>query len=241
MQTTVKNLEQMMTDGGKAPEGWQVCGVINDDNLTYVAWNEKSQEAIVVDPMREDWNALKTLVDELRDYRFLAVIDTHTHADHVSNAAQLAEYVKAPLIQHQTSPSGRVHLRVSRDTSLPSQAAPVRLLTTPGHTGDSLTVLWGPFLFAGDTILYGDTGRDDLPGGDPEAHYESLQKIKSAAEPSTIFLAGHDGEARASTWATQLKINSALTQRRETFVSEAAAYVGPSPKLLKESLFENFK
>lgn len=241
MQTIVKDLEEMLQGGARIPEGWRAKAVINDDNLTYVAINDASKEAIVTDPMRDDWDSLLQVANELKGYRFLAVIDTHTHADHISCAAALAERLGAPLVQHQVSPSKRIHLRVSRDTALPAVAAPLELLVTPGHTPDSITPVWGPFLFGGDTLLYGDTGRDDLPGGDPAAHYESLQKIKARAKPEMILLTGHDGQARASSWATQLKVSPSLTQDRETFVREAGSYVGPSPKLLKESLFENFK
>src|SRR5262249_42878528 len=116
----------------------------------------------------------------LSGLRFVAVIDTHTHADHVSCAADLAQALRAPLIMHLSSPSRRVELRVSRDTVLPLAAGPLRLLETPGHTPDCVTPIWGPFLFGGDVLMYGDTGRDDLPGGDPAAHWESLQKIKAA-------------------------------------------------------------
>jgi glyoxylase-like metal-dependent hydrolase (beta-lactamase superfamily II) len=103
-------------------------------------------------------------------------------------------------------------------------------------------VIWGPFIFGGDTLLYGDTGRDDLPGGDPEAHYDSVQSVKAHARPEMIVLPGHDHKGgRASTWATQLKVNSSLTQEREDFVREAGSFEAPAPKLLKKSLFENFK
>lgn len=210
--------------------------------MTYVAWNHQAHEAIVVDPVREDWASLIAVTGELVGYRFVAVIDTHTHADHVSCAADLANHLHAPLVQHQVSPSQRVHLRVSRDTHLSCAAAPLQLLTTPGHTADSITPIWGPFLFGGDTLLYGDTGRDDLPGGDPAVHWDSLQKIKAHVTPQTLLLAGHDGEGgRVTRWQTQLSINAGLTQSREVFAREAGAYIGPSPKLLKESLFENFK
>jgi glyoxylase-like metal-dependent hydrolase (beta-lactamase superfamily II) len=170
------------------------------------------------------------------------VIDTHTHADHVSIAATLANDLGTPLVQHVLSPSRRVHLRVSQDTALPTASSPLKLLVTPGHTAECITPIWGPFLFGGDMILYGDTGRDDLPGGDPEAHWESLQKIKAHATPDMLLLPGHDGrKGRISSWRHQLEISPGLTQDKPAFVQDAGAYVGPSPKLLKESLYENFK
>lgn len=247
MPTELKLFEQIVRDGfslqAKWPN-WDLRLVLNDDNCTYLLLNHATREAIWTDPMREDWEVQAAETRKLLEmgYRFLAIFDSHTHADHISNAAQLAELAQAPVVMSERAPSRRIDLRVSRDTTLSAAAGPVHLLVTPGHTADSLTLIWGPFILGADTILYGDTGRDDLPGGDPAAHYESLQKVKRMATPDMVFLPGHDGEGgKVSSWRTQLEINAPLTQDRETFVREAGAYVGPAPKILKESLFENFK
>lgn len=241
-ETKVRDIRELIQDQATLPAGWDGRAVIHYDNMTYVVWNQSAKEALVVDPVREDWESLLEVTGKLAGFRFLAVIDTHTHADHVSCAAELADHLQAPLIQHQASPSRRVHLRVSRDTRIPAAAGALELLVTPGHTGDCITPLWGPFLFGGDILLYGDTGRDDLPGGDPAAHWESLQKIKAHAAPTALLLPGHDGDGgRVSSWSTQLEVSPGLRQDRETFIQDAGSYVGPSPKLLKESLYENFK
>lgn len=243
MKTQIKNVATLIRDGAQIPAKWNGKAVINDDNMTYVAWNEDSKEAIVVDPMRDDWDALISLTrQELASYRFVAVIDTHTHADHISCASDLANAVKAPLIQHVASPSRRIQLRIALDTFISTAAGPLQFLVTPGHTPEYITPIWGPFLFGGDLLLYGDTGRDDLPGGDAGAHWESLQKIKANATPDLIVLPGHDDEGgRASSLKTQLELCPGLNQDKETFIRDAGSYVGPSPKLLKESLYENFK
>lgn len=243
MATQLKDFKQVIQDGSTLPAGWSLKLIQNWDNLSWLLIHEASHEALFIDPVREGEQALDGLVSDLerRGIRVLAVIDTHTHADHVTAAPWLSERTHSPLVMHEKAPSRRVQLRVSKDVSLHSVAAPIQLLVTPGHTADSLTVIWGPFVCGADTILYGDTGRDDLPGGDAEAHFDSLQKIKAAARPEMIFLAGHDEAGRVSSWKTQLEINTGLTQPREVWVPEAAAYRGPAPKLLKESLYENFK
>lgn len=243
MGTAVKDIRELIQDKSTVPANWRAKAVINDDNMTYVVWNESSREAIVVDPMREDWEALLSITRiELKDYRFLAVIDTHTHADHISCAASLANELKAPLIQHQLSPSKRIHLRISQDTALSTAAGPLQFLVTPGHTAECITPIWGPFLFGGDMLLYGDTGRDDLPGGDPEAHWESIQKIKAHVTSDHLLMPGHDSEGgRVTSWKHQLENSPGLKQDKQTFIKDAGSYVGPSPKILKESLYENFK
>jgi glyoxylase-like metal-dependent hydrolase (beta-lactamase superfamily II) len=241
--TQVKRFDQVIQDKSRLPAGWDVTLIQNDDNLCWLLTHEPTKEAIFVDPVHGDEAALEKSAAELRarGFRVLAVIDTHTHADHITSAPWLAEKTGAPVVMHERAPSRRVHVRISRDVELYSHASPLKLLVTPGHTPDSITPIWGPFVCGADTILYGDTGRDDLPGGDAAAHFDSLQKIKAAAAGEMIFLPGHDAEGRISSWKTQLEVNSGLTQPREIWVPEAAAYRGPAPKLLKESLFENFK
>lgn len=243
MSSQVKRLEGILTAGDPVPaKEWNLRVVQSEECQSYIAWNERTREALAIDPKLEDWEAYLSLVRELNGYVWLGVIDTHTHADHISVAARLATELSAPLIMHEKAPSRRVQLRSSGVSRLPSQASPVQLIPTPGHTQDSISVLWGPYLFGGDTVLYGDTGRDDLPGGDPTSHYESLQAIKVAVRPETIVLPGHDHKGgRASSWGTQLKVNASLTQSKSDFVREAAAFDVPAPKLLKESLRENFK
>ena len=242
MNTIVKNIKELATEPLVIPNGWEVIAVINEDNLSYLAKNLSTLEAIWVDPSKDDWETLIQLSSELQNFRFLAVIDTHTHADHISCAGLLAQKLDVPLIMHSNAPSKKVSFRVSNDSKLKAEAADLEFLLTPGHTSDSLTLFWGPFIFTGDTILFGDTGRDDLPTGDPEAHYESLQKIKNRAKPDDIFLTGHDFKGgRVCYWKTQLHENASLSQSRNDFIQEAGSFVGKSPKLLKEALFENFK
>lgn len=242
MSYQIRKLEELLPQGEVVPKApWNLRAVQSEECLSYVAWNQDTKEALIVDPKREDREAYLMIAQELPGYLWLGVIDTHTHADHVSIAADLASKLQTPLLMHGSAPSRRVSLRIGGDVALPSHASPVRLIPTPGHTQDSVTVIWGPFLFGGDTLLFGDTGRDDLPGGSPEAHFESVQRLKEAASSEMIVLPGHDNKGgRASSWATQLRVNSSLSQSREEFIREARAFDAPAPKLLKESLRENF-
>lgn len=240
----IKSLNEILQPDEPRPDAqWELRLIKSDDCQSYIAWNTLTAEAIVVDPKLEDLEAYRSLAKELKGYLWLSVIDTHTHADHISAAAQLAHELKAPLVMHESAPSRRVDFKLSSKlSSLSAKSSPVTFLHSPGHTGDSITVFWGPFIFGGDTVLYGDSGRDDLPGGDEVAHYESLVKIKELATPEMIFLGGHDFKSgRASTWGTQLKMNTSLTQSRDEFIRDAGQYVAAAPKLLKESLKENFK
>jgi sulfur dioxygenase len=56
---------------------------------------------------------------------------------------------------------------------------PVKVLHTPGHTPDSICLILDGIVFTGDTLFLDDSGagRDDLPGGDPGLHWESLRRL----------------------------------------------------------------
>jgi glyoxylase-like metal-dependent hydrolase (beta-lactamase superfamily II) len=221
---------------------WQVDAVVLDDCLSYVLWNDVSHEWILVDPKVEAIETYQKYQKKLDAYVCLGVLDTHTHADHISCAAKLAQLFQAPLIMHHLSGSSQVDCRISRNTQLRSHAGPMRFILTPGHTTDSMTITWGPFVLTGDTVLFNDAGRDDLPEGNANAHYDSLDLLKRTLEIHLIMLPGHDHQGgRASSWDEQLKLNPALQQSREEFLKESLEFDAPAPKQFKKALYENTK
>ena len=244
LKTSIKTIHELMQQGEPyllAPE-WEVRAVCSEQCLSFVVWNTQTHEAIIVDPKREDMTAYLQLASELKKYRYVAILDTHTHADHVSIGAELAESLHCSYVMHVLSPTHRPNLKVTQDAKIYAQAGSIRCLHTPGHTQDSMTILWGPFVLGGDTVLYGDSGRDDLPTGDARAHFQSLQKLKSILAPDSILLPGHDHRGgRASTWQTQLRMNASLKQSEAEFVEESLSFLAPAPQNLNESLRENFK
>ncbi len=242
-RTAVKSIKDLLVDGEVAPPtSWQLKVVMSDDCMSYVAWNQDTREVLYIDPKLDDMPAYLSTQDRFHEFICLGVIDTHTHADHISGAAELARTLKVPLMMHALSASQRVHLRVAQFTSIVTRAGILQVIPTPGHTPDSMCVTWGPFAFTGDTVLFGDVGRDDLPGGDPRAHFESLEILKKTLKPEVLILPGHDHKGgRISSWSTQLRSNSSLTQGKEDFIQESASFDAAAPKLLKKALFENLK
>jgi glyoxylase-like metal-dependent hydrolase (beta-lactamase superfamily II) len=83
----------------------------------------------------------------------------------------------------------------------------VELLHTPGHTPGSQCFLVDGMLVAGDTLFLEGCGRTDLPGGDPAALYESLQRLASLPD-STVLYPGHRySVASAATMAAVRDVN----------------------------------
>lgn len=243
MKNSVKELKDLLPSNEPQPDlNWRIWAISSGECQSYILAHQGEREFIIVDPKREDYDAYQQIIHSLSGFLCLGIFDTHTHADHVSVAARLTEELRAPLYMHQLSGSQRVHLRIQKETRLPSHAGPISVFHSPGHTPDGITVVWGPFAFTGDTLLYGDVGRDDLPGGDPASHFESVEKYKQIFSVHTLILPGHDNKGgRISSWATQLKVNPSLTQEREVFIQECAAFIAPAPLHFKEALVENLK
>ncbi len=93
----IKNFSSLCLDGSILPSPWELKILVNEDNLSYLAFNRGSQEALWIDPLLDDHELSVQVSQELVGYRYLAVIDTHTHADHLSGASVLAEVLKTPL------------------------------------------------------------------------------------------------------------------------------------------------
>ncbi|HEU5081884.1 MAG TPA: MBL fold metallo-hydrolase, partial [Acidimicrobiales bacterium] len=97
---------------------------------------------------------------------------------------------------------------------------PITLMHTPGHTPGSQCFFVDGRLVAGDTLFLEGCGRTDLPGGDPEALYESLtQKLAKVPDDATLF-PGHLYSAEPSAdMATVRRFNMVYQPKdKQTFL-----------------------
>ena len=90
----------------------------------------------------------------------------------------------------------------------------IKVIYTPGHTKDSISLLVGKKkLLTGDTLFVGECGRTDMPGGSSEEMYDSLNKIMKLHDNVQVF-PGHDyGNARFSTIGEEKHSNYTLKPR----------------------------
>ncbi len=124
--------------------------------------------------------------------RCVGVLATHYHPDHVGGDLmgwshrgrhRLLEVQPVPIhVQADEAPwveratgvgDGELVAHHSGDVVKVGDV-PIELVHTPGHTPGSQCFLVDGRLVAGDTLFLDGCGRTDLPGGDPEAMYESL-------------------------------------------------------------------
>lgn len=156
------------------------------------------------------------------------IIESHVHADHLSAAAYLKDFVggKVAISEHVTKVQhtfGKIfntgdefkcdgsqfdHLFKDGETytigSLQCLA-----IHTPGHTPACMTHVIGDAAFVGDTIFMPDSGtaRSDFPGGDAATLFQSIHKILDLPPKTRIFMCHDYGadETREVEYLTSVK------------------------------------
>lgn len=90
-------------------------------------------------------------------------------------------------------------------------ATEITCLATPGHSPGGVCYRLPGQLFTGDTLFVYGCGRCDLPGGDPEQIFQSLQRLKAEIPDDTTLLPGHHyAAATTSTMGEQRRANPFL-------------------------------
>lgn len=150
-----------------------------------------SGAAALIDPLRERIDRYLGLL-AYHQCRLEWIIDTHTHADHRSGAGELGELTGAPMVMHRLSPNPHVTRHVADSDQLALGEMNLRVLHTPGHTPDSISLVVGDRVFTGDVLLIHGTGRCDFAGGDPGQSYDSIEKKLFSLPDSTLVFPAHD-------------------------------------------------
>ncbi|MHA2357963.1 MAG: rhodanese-like domain-containing protein, partial [Candidatus Heimdallarchaeaceae archaeon] len=151
-----------------------------------------------------------------------AIIDTHSHADHISGAAALKDRTDCEYIMHHNAPSQCVTRRVKDGDIIHYDEIKFAVLESNGHTMDSISLIMDDKLFTGDALFLDDggAGRDDLPGGDPSLHWETLQRFKELPENLVVYPAHDYRNREPSDLANQKQTNPHLKDRtKEDFVN----------------------
>jgi glyoxylase-like metal-dependent hydrolase (beta-lactamase superfamily II) len=181
-------------------------------NFAYLIGSRETRECLVVDPA---WS-VDALLDQAEQdgMRVTGALVTHYHQDHVGGSifgmqiegvARLLE--RAPVKVHVNAREAEGVRKVTGASAsdlvaheggdaLELGRVRVRLLHTPGHTPGSQCFLVEEAgaagrLVSGDTLFLGSCGRVDLPGGDPEALYESLTQKLAKLPDETLLFPGH--------------------------------------------------
>ncbi len=194
-------------------------------NFIYLIGCAETREAAVIDPAWDVDHILKTAHEA--DLKINRIFLTHGHPDHMNGLEAMLEatdarvYVHAEEKDYMRLAAELFHVpvefmnrrsgnfqTVSDGEVVVVGKLPVKLLHTPGHTPGSQCFLVDNNLVSGDTLFINACGRVDLPGGDPEKMWWSLNRRLRALADDTILYPGHNySELPVSTIGEQKRHN----------------------------------
>lgn len=188
-------------------------------SYTYTYLIADESEAVFIDPVVEKVDDYLRLLKEL-DLNLTAVLDTHTHADHISAMGALREKTQCLTLLGEQSKSECVSQTFTDGEIIPVGNLALTAIHTPGHTDDSYSFMLkhnGEIrLFTGDTLLIRGSGRTDFQQGDALQQYHSIFNKLLVYGDDAVVYPGHDyrgwtvstvGEERRNN--PRLQVNSA--------------------------------
>ena len=124
------------------------------------------------------------------------IVDTHTHADHISGARELKSKTTAKIVMHEKAPASCVDIRVEDGDRLRVGDLSVKFIHTPGHAKDLVSVMLPGRILTADALLIGSCGRTDLPNGNAVRQYHTLYYTYRALPDGLLVYPGHDYNGR---------------------------------------------
>jgi glyoxylase-like metal-dependent hydrolase (beta-lactamase superfamily II)/rhodanese-related sulfurtransferase len=185
---------------------------------TYMVGLEGSNEIVLIDPVIEHVNDYAHMI-KAKGLTLSMVVDTHTHADHISGGASLKDIFDCEYAMHTNSPVKCATFRLVDEFEWKLfDHIPVKVMYSPGHTRDSISLLFPDRIFTGDALFLDDggAGRDDLPGGDPGAHWETLRKFWELPEDLVVYPAHDYRDRHPSSLKQQKATNPHLQKSQES-------------------------
>jgi hydroxyacylglutathione hydrolase len=221
-----------------------------DDDLrcaSYLVGDENAGVAVVVDPAY----AIEQYLEEAerRGVRITRVLETHTHADHVSGHGRLVLENDLPISIH---PAAKVDypfdpLADGEDVEVGEIA--LRCIHTPGHRPEHCCFAvidhsradepW--LLLTGDSLFVGDVARPDLAveaREGAEGLFHSLRRLLELPDGVEVYpghvagsLCGKSMSSKASTTiGFERRFNSVVAiSELDAFITESASIAAPKP------------
>jgi len=213
--------------------------------LSYLIVDTATQEAVLIDPSQEMEQEYDAYFEAHPRITLRYLLETHTHADHVSLSRMLREKTDARIAMSALSPSPSKDLPLKDGDTLSIGRTEIEVWHTPGHTNESLSYKVGDALFTGDMLLIGGTGRTDFQLGESERLYESLRRVAALPVETVIYPAHNYQGIVSSTIDAEKKNNErfrlAVERRKEDFIALLDQHKPPTPELFEVSLEENTK
>lgn len=215
----------------------------DSSTYTYLLADEASREAVLIDPVIEQFERDRTLIEELQ-LKLLYVLDTHVHADHVTGSGMLRQHFGAKSVVSERAGIVCADQQVKQGDRIRFGRHELEVRETPGHTNGCLSFVSSEanMVFTGDALLIRACGRTDFQQGDSRTLYRSVhEQILSLPDNTTIY-PGHDYKGRTATSvAEERRLNPRLGGQRSIsdFVQIMADLKLPYPRKIDAAVPAN--
>ena len=220
-----------------------------DDDLgcaCYLVGDEQAGVAAVVDPPY----AIEPILAEAarRHVSLVCVLETHTHADHISGHGRLALENGASVRVHSLADAAFEHEPLGDGTEVELGDVVIRTIHTPGHRPEHCCFAvidrsrgdepW--LVLTGDCLFVGDAGRPDLAveaQEGAEGQFHSLRRLVELGDGVEVYpghvagsLCGAAMSSKASTTiGFERRFNRALQGELADFLAGALGAQPPRP------------
>lgn len=159
---------------------------------TYLLLDVESKKAVLIDPVLEKWERDLSYLESM-DFKLMATIETHMHADHITAAGELRDKTGCEsYAPHLSGATCATHFLKENDT-IQIGKLKIKVIHTPGHTPCSISLLLNEkYVFTGDALFVRGCGRTDFQGGSAEDLYHSITMKLFQLPEETIVFPGHD-------------------------------------------------
>jgi sulfur dioxygenase len=211
---------------------------------TYILVDPASKDALIIDPVDDQLARDLALLKE-HGLTLRYVVETHAHADHITSAAALIEHTGAQTATPEGCGIKPSAIQLKEGDVLQFGTQQLKALHTPGHTGGSMSFVWGAHVFTGDTLLIGGCGRTDFQSGSAEMLHHSISQVLFALPDHTTVWPGHDYKGQtSSTIGTEKASNARITENGQlrsvaSFVQLMNSLNLPKPKRIDEAVPAN--
>lgn len=190
---------------------------------TYLLGDERTREAVLIDPVLEQLERDSALLREL-DLLLRWTLDTHVHADHVTASGRLRERHGSKVGVGARTGVANADLLLRDGDVLRVGDLELEVIETPGHTGGCVTYAcsMAAMAFTGDALLIRGCGRTDFQEGDAAALFRSVRERIFSLPDAWLLYPGHDYRGRTVTTVTEEKRFNprlGLDRSREQFTS----------------------
>jgi glyoxylase-like metal-dependent hydrolase (beta-lactamase superfamily II)/rhodanese-related sulfurtransferase len=160
---------------------------------TYLLADEKSREAVLIDPVFEQARRDAALIEEL-GLKLRFTLETHVHADHVTAASLLKQKLGSRIAISATSGAEGADVYLKPGDKVQFGKRHVEARATPGHTGGCTTYVLDDrsMAFTGDALLIRGCGRTDFQQGDAHGLFRSVREQIFSLPDECLIYPGHD-------------------------------------------------